>query len=291
MLFDGSGALYLQRRAAAKDVWPNAWDLSVGEHLQPGESFEQAAHRGLAEELAVRGVTLTPLGDVVRGCIEMPELNIHDCELQQTFRGVYDGEISADPAEVAQVKRISIGALVEAIAADPDDFTPWLRARLRALRVDCMMQIWVDADACPNVIKEILVRAAERTRVQMTLVAGQPIQAPRSRWVSAVTVSTGFDAADDAIIDRMDSGDLVVTADIPLAARAVEKGGTALNPRGEFYTVENIRERLAMRDLMATLRDSGSLSGGPAPLGNVERQAFANALDRYLAKHQRQQQQ
>ncbi len=153
------------------------------------------------------------------------------------------------------------------------------------------MRIWVDADACPNVIKEILVRAAERTRVAMTLVAGQPVQATRSRWVTAVTVSTGFDAADDAIIDRMSAGDLVVTADIPLAARAVEKGGTALNPRGELYTAENIRERLAIRDLMANLRDTGSISGGPPPLGNVERQAFANALDRYLAKHGQSQQQ
>jgi uncharacterized protein len=153
------------------------------------------------------------------------------------------------------------------------------------------MHIWVDADACPNVIKDILVRAAERTRIAMTLVAGQPVQAPRSRWVTAVTVSTGFDAADDAIIERMNAGDLVVTADIPLAARAVEKGGTALNPRGEFYTTENIRERLAMRDLMANLRDTGTISGGPPPLGNVERQAFANALDRYLAKHAQSQQQ
>lgn len=159
------------------------------------------------------------------------------------------------------------------------------------VRLAVVMRIWIDADACPNVIKEILVRAAERTRIQMTLVAGQPIQSPRSRWVTAVTVSTGFDAADDAIVDRMEPGDLVVTADIPLAARAVEKGGTALNPRGEFYTVENIRERLAMRDLMATLRDSGSISGGPAPLGNVERQAFANALDRFLARYQQSQQQ
>jgi uncharacterized protein YaiI (UPF0178 family) len=153
------------------------------------------------------------------------------------------------------------------------------------------MRIWVDADACPNVIKDILIRAAERTRIAMTLVAGQPVQAPRSRWVTAVTVSTGFDAADDAIVERMSAGDLVVTADIPLAARAVEKGGTALNPRGEFYTTENIRERLAMRDLMANLRDSGTISGGPPPLGNVERQAFANALDRYLARHAQSQQQ
>ena len=153
------------------------------------------------------------------------------------------------------------------------------------------MRIWVDADACPNVIKDILVRAAQRTRIAMTLVAGQPVQTPRSRWVTAITVATGVDAADDAIIDKMLPGDLVVTADIPLAARAVEKGGAALNPRGEFYTPENIRERLAMRDLMAGLRDAGSISGGPAPLGSVERQTFANALDRYLAKYQQSQQQ
>ncbi len=153
------------------------------------------------------------------------------------------------------------------------------------------MRIWVDADACPNAIREILVRAAERTHIPMTLIAGQAMQTPRSRWVTAVTVATGPDAADDAIVNRMSAGDLVITADIPLAARAVEKGGTALNPRGEFYTVENIRERLAIRDLMANLRDSGAVSGGPPPLGNVERQAFANALDRHLAKHAQKQQQ
>ena len=153
------------------------------------------------------------------------------------------------------------------------------------------MQIWVDADACPNAIRDILVRAAERARVFMTLVAGRPVQAPRSRWVTAVTVATGIDAADDAIIDKMQPGDLVVTADIPLAARAVEKGGHALNPRGEFYTPENIRERLAMRDLMAELRDTGSISGGPPPLGKAERQTFANALDRLLAKNPQAQQQ
>ncbi len=153
------------------------------------------------------------------------------------------------------------------------------------------VRIWVDADACPNVIRDILVRAAERTQVPLTLVAGRPVQAPRSRWVTTVTVATGVDAADDAIVDRMSPGDLVVTADIPLAARAVAKGGAALNPRGEFYTPENIRERLAMRDLMAELRDAGSVSGGPAPLGKVERQTFANALDRFLARHQQSQQQ
>ena len=153
------------------------------------------------------------------------------------------------------------------------------------------MHIWVDADACPNAIKEILYRAAQRTRIHMTLVAGQPVVAPRSPWVNAVTVATGFDAADDAIIDRLEPGDLVITGDIPLAARAVAAGATALNPRGEFYTEENIRERLAMRDLMASLRDTGALSGGPPPLGNVERQTFANALDRWLAKYQQSQQQ
>ncbi|HTL00384.1 MAG TPA: NUDIX domain-containing protein [Pseudomonadales bacterium] len=132
-LFDGGGRLYLQRRASRKDVWPNAWDLSVGEHLQPGETFEQAAHRGLAEELAVRGVALTPIGDVVRGCIEIPELQIRDFELQQTFRGVYDGPIAADPAEVSDVRLTTLVALARSVAATPDDFTPWLRSRLRAL--------------------------------------------------------------------------------------------------------------------------------------------------------------
>lgn len=131
-LFDAAGQLYLQQRAAGKDVWPNAWDLSVGEHLQPGETFEQAAHRGLAEELAVRGVTLTPLGDVVRGCIEIPELQIRDFEFQQTFRGVYDGPITADAAEVSAVRRITLSELAASVAATPEQFTPWLRSRLRA---------------------------------------------------------------------------------------------------------------------------------------------------------------
>ncbi len=133
LLFDPDGQLYLQRRAAGKDVWPNAWDLSVGEHLQPGESFEQAAHRGLAEELGVRDVSLSSIGKVVRGCIEIPEFDIRDRELQQTFHGVYDGAIVADPEEVADVKRMSLAALAAAIAANPDHFTPWLRSRLRSL--------------------------------------------------------------------------------------------------------------------------------------------------------------
>lgn len=133
-LFDSRGLLYLQRRAAAKDVWPNAWDLTVGEHLQPGESFEQGALRGLAEELAISGVALEPLGDVVKGSIEIPELHIRDNEMQQSFRGVYDGAVLPDPAEVADVKRLSLTALAVEIAANPDAFTPWLRSRLRALR-------------------------------------------------------------------------------------------------------------------------------------------------------------
>ena len=130
-LFDAENRLYLQRRAAGKDVWPNAWDLSVGEHLQPGESFEQAAHRGLAEELAVYGVALTPLGELIRACVEIPAQQIRDFELQQTFRGAYDGDIVPDPIEVADVRRITLSALAAEVTAHPDDFTPWLRNRLR----------------------------------------------------------------------------------------------------------------------------------------------------------------
>jgi isopentenyl-diphosphate delta-isomerase len=132
LLFDRAGRLYVQRRAAGKDVWPNAWDVSVGEHLQPGETFEHAAHRGLAEELSIRGVALSPLGDVVRGCVDISELDVHDHELQQTFRGVYDGAYTIDPREVADVRRVELPDLAAEIATTPDAFTPWLRARLRA---------------------------------------------------------------------------------------------------------------------------------------------------------------
>jgi uncharacterized protein len=145
------------------------------------------------------------------------------------------------------------------------------------------MHIWVDADACPVAIREILYRAAARTRTRLTLVAGRPVTAPRSPWVSAIVVATGVDAADDAIVERIAPGDLVVTADIPLAARVVAGDAAALNPRGEFYNRENIGERLAARNLMSDLRDSGIASGGPPPLGATERQRFANALDRWLA--------
>jgi len=146
------------------------------------------------------------------------------------------------------------------------------------------MRIWVDADACPNVIKEILFRAAERTKVPLTLVANQPTRIPLSPLVRQVQVSAGFDEADRRILELVEPGDLVITADIPLAAKVIEKGARALNPRGELYTEENVRERLAMRNLMDELRSGGMISGGPAVLSQSDRQAFANALDRVLTK-------
>lgn len=147
------------------------------------------------------------------------------------------------------------------------------------------MKIWVDADACPAAIKEILYRAAQRVGVPLTLVANQPLQTPPSKLIRSVQVRRGFDVADRHIAERLQPGDLVITADIPLAAEVIEKGGQAINPRGEHYTPENIRERLAVRDLMAELRDTGEVSGGPPPLGRSDRAAFANALDRLLARH------
>lgn len=146
------------------------------------------------------------------------------------------------------------------------------------------MQIWVDADACPKVIKEILYRAAERARVTLTLVANQPLFPPRSPWIKTLQVPPGFDVADNEIVRRMASGDLVVTADIPLAAEVVANGGHALNPRGEVYTNENIRELLNFRDFMDTLRSSGVETGGPSALSQADRQVFANRLDQFLAR-------
>ncbi|ALP54417.1 hypothetical protein Tel_15390 [Candidatus Tenderia electrophaga] len=146
------------------------------------------------------------------------------------------------------------------------------------------MHIWVDADACPAVIKEILYRAAERVHIPLTLVANQPLRTPPSRYIKTVQVSPGFDVADNLIVKRVVAGDLVITADIPLAAEVIEKGGHALNPRGEFYSRENIRERLAMRDFMETLRSSGVQTGGPNALHQRDRQSFANQLDRFLAR-------
>jgi hypothetical protein len=145
------------------------------------------------------------------------------------------------------------------------------------------VRIWVDADACPNPIKEILYRAAERARTLLTLVANQPLRPPPSRFITALQVAPGFDVADSRIVRELEAGDLVVTADIPLAAAVIEKGGHALNPRGERYTDENIRQRLGMRDFLETLRSSGVVTGGPPPFGHADRKAFADALDRFLA--------
>lgn len=144
-------------------------------------------------------------------------------------------------------------------------------------------RIWVDADACPGVIKDILFRAADRAGIQVILVANQPVSVPGSRFIRSVQVSSGFDVADDYIVQQCEAGDLVITADIPLAAEIVEKDCLALNPRGQMYTAENIRERLNMRDFMDTMRGSGLATGGPPPLSQQERQAFANQLDRFLA--------
>ncbi|MCB1797507.1 MAG: YaiI/YqxD family protein [Gammaproteobacteria bacterium] len=147
------------------------------------------------------------------------------------------------------------------------------------------MAIWVDADACPRAIREILYRAAERCQVALTLVANQTIEIPRSRHVRMLTVSAGFDVADNEIARRVEAGDLVVTSDIPLAADAIARHAEVVSPRGERFTPDNIRERLTMRDFMDTLRSSGLTSGGPPPLSPTDRQAFANALDSYLARH------
>jgi uncharacterized protein YaiI (UPF0178 family) len=145
------------------------------------------------------------------------------------------------------------------------------------------MHIWVDADACPNVIKNILFRATERAQVTLTLVANQLIRIPPSRFVKALQVPAGFDVADDRIVQMVQAGDLVVTADIPLAAAVIAKGGRALDPRGEFYTGENIGEKLSVRKLMDELRASGVDTDGPREFSNSDRQAFANSLGRFLA--------
>jgi uncharacterized protein YaiI (UPF0178 family) len=146
------------------------------------------------------------------------------------------------------------------------------------------MQIWVDADACPLVIKQILYRAAERSQIRTTLVANKPLAVPRSKFVRAIQVGRGFDVADNEISRRVAAGDLVVTADIPLAADVIARGAQALNPRGELYSADNIRERLAMRDLLEKLRETGVQTQGPAPLDHSDRKRFADALDRLLAK-------
>jgi uncharacterized protein len=146
------------------------------------------------------------------------------------------------------------------------------------------MKIWVDADACPTVIKEILFKAAERTGLTLTLVANQSLRIPSSPHIHFVRVGAGMDVADKEIVKRLDVGDLVITADIPLAAEVIAKGGLALNPRGELYTEDDIQSRLSMRDFMDSLRGSGVDTGGPAPLRPNDRAAFANNLDKILAK-------
>ena len=146
------------------------------------------------------------------------------------------------------------------------------------------MRIWVDADACPRVIRDILFRAVERVGVQVTLVANQPQSLPPSPLIRSIQVAPGFDVADNEILKRLAPGDLVITADIPLAAEVIAQEAHALNPRGQVYTKDNVRERLNMRDFMETLRASGVTTGGPAALGDRDRQCFANALDTFLAR-------
>jgi uncharacterized protein len=146
------------------------------------------------------------------------------------------------------------------------------------------MKIWVDADACPVVIKDILFRAAQRTKLEMTLVANHSLRVPPARNITMLRVSSGFDVADDEIVKRLEQGDLVITADIPLAAEVIEKGGLALNPRGELYTEHNIKARLNIRDFMDTMRASGVQTGGPPAISQTDRQNFANELDKLLTK-------
>lgn len=146
------------------------------------------------------------------------------------------------------------------------------------------MRIWVDADASPVAIKEIVFRAAERKQLHTTLVANQMLRVPPSRFLRAIQVPSGFDVADAYIVAQLEPGDLVITADIPLAAAVIEKGGLALNPRGELYTEANIRESLSLRDFLENLRSSGVQTGGPAAFSQADKQAFANQLDRLLAK-------
>lgn len=149
------------------------------------------------------------------------------------------------------------------------------------------MKIWVDADACPVVIKDILFRAAERTEVQLTLIANQYMRIPKSRFIKMLQVESGFDVADNEIVKRLEPGDLVITSDIPLAAEVIEKGGHALSPRGELYSTDNIRKRLNMRDFLDTLRGSGIDTGGPPPLNQRNRNDFANHLDKFLTRYLR----
>jgi hypothetical protein len=149
------------------------------------------------------------------------------------------------------------------------------------------MKIWIDADACPVAIKEVLFKAAERSKVQLTLVANQYIPTPPSRYIDFIQVPAGFDAADNEIVKRVNKADLVITSDIPLAAEVIETEAYALNPRGELYTPDNIKAILNMRDFMDTLRSSGIATGGPSSISQNERQVFANQLDKWLIKQRK----
>ena len=149
------------------------------------------------------------------------------------------------------------------------------------------MIVWVDADACPVQIKEILFRAAERVKVQTVLVANHALRVPKSPFIKAVQVEHGFDVADARIVSQLAAGDLVVTADVPLAAQVVAAKAFALNPRGTLYTPDNVKEHLARRDFMETLRSTGEITRGPAALSKTDLQAFANGLDRFLQQHAR----
>lgn len=146
------------------------------------------------------------------------------------------------------------------------------------------LTIWVDADACPRAVKDVLFRAAEKRQVQLTLVANQFLRTPPSPYINSIQVPAGFDVADNAIVDKMLAGDLVITADIPLADDVITKGGTALNPRGMIYTRENIKDHLTRRDMLDELRGSGLVTGGPPTLDKKDIQSFANGLDRFLTR-------
>ena len=149
------------------------------------------------------------------------------------------------------------------------------------------MKIWVDADACPVVIKEILFKAAERNRIVTTLVANRAMRTPPSPYIKSLQVAAGFDVADNEIVKRVKSGDLVITSDIPLAAEVIDKEGYALNPRGELYSASDIKAKLTMRDFMDTLRASGVQTGGPPAFSQAERKAFADQLDKLLTRYKR----
>ncbi len=144
------------------------------------------------------------------------------------------------------------------------------------------LKIWIDADACPVVIKEILFKAADRTQTEITLVANHAMHLPPSRYLSFIQVGAGFDVADNEIVKRINTGDLVITSDIPLADEVITKGGLALSPRGELFNKDNIKSKLSMRDFMDVIRSSGVQTGGPAPLSQADRQTFAKHLDRWL---------